>query len=138
MARVTIAASAATDSAAILHDLNAKAGLPTVVKFRTLFRNLYDRLADHPASGAPRPALGPDIRIGIVSPYIVIYQHSQGSDTVTVLRIVAAAAGSPAECSPMLDDAKTAAGLAAVGRPAPASRPLPPRTAISGACRINR
>jgi toxin ParE1/3/4 len=33
-------------------------------------------------------ALGSNIRIGIVSPYIVIYRHSEGDDTVTLLRIV--------------------------------------------------
>jgi toxin ParE1/3/4 len=32
------------------------------------------------------PALGPNVRIGVVSPYIVIYRHAE--DTVNVLRIV--------------------------------------------------
>ena len=40
-----------------------------------------DRLGDHPGSGAARPALGLDIRIGIVSPHIVIYRHSADDDT---------------------------------------------------------
>jgi toxin ParE1/3/4 len=88
MARVVITASADADSAAILDYLNVKAGQPTVVKYRALFRRLYDRLADHPDSGAPRPALGPSIRIGVVSPYIVIYRHVEAADIVTILRIV--------------------------------------------------
>ena len=46
------------------------------------------RLTKHPAIGAPRLALGRDIRIGIVSPCIVIYRHGVDDDTVTVLRIV--------------------------------------------------
>src|SRR5258708_13812216 len=88
MARVVITAAADADSAAILDYLNVKAGLPTVVKYRTLFRRLYDRLADHPDSGAPRPALGPRIRIGVVSPYIVIYRHVEGPASITSPRPV--------------------------------------------------
>jgi hypothetical protein len=39
-------------------------------------RQLIDeRMAGHPESGPPRPALGPNIRIGIFSPYIVIYRY---------------------------------------------------------------
>jgi toxin ParE1/3/4 len=45
-------------------------------------------LTHHPASGAPRPAIGPHVRIGIVSPYIVIYEHDAAQDTVTIFRIV--------------------------------------------------
>jgi toxin ParE1/3/4 len=88
MARVIITASADADSAAILGDLNSKAGQPTVIKYRTLFKELYRRLAHHPDSGPARPILGPNIRIGIVFPHIVIYEHAQAADTVTVLRIV--------------------------------------------------
>ena len=88
MARFILSPSASADQTEILNDLNSKAGLRTATKFRGLFRALYVRLTDHPAIGAPRPALGCDIRIGIVSPYIVIYRHSADEDTVTVLRIV--------------------------------------------------
>jgi toxin ParE1/3/4 len=45
-------------------------------------------LAAHPGIGASRPALGRDIRIGIVSPTIVIYRHTPADDTVVVLRVV--------------------------------------------------
>ena len=88
MARVVIASSADADYAQIISDLAAKAGLPTAVKYDELFESLYDRLADHPRGGAPRPALGPNIRIGIVTPYIVIYRNDDAGNTVTVLRIV--------------------------------------------------
>jgi toxin ParE1/3/4 len=88
MTRIVIAASADADSAAILEDLNNRAGQVTAIKYRALFRKLYDRLAGHPDSGVPRPALGPDIRIGVVSPYIVIYRHAEAAATITVLRIV--------------------------------------------------
>jgi toxin ParE1/3/4 len=73
-ARIIVTETASIDQASILQDLGEKAGVRTAIKFRSRFRALYDRLADHPASGPRRPALGPDIRIGIVTPYIVIYR----------------------------------------------------------------
>jgi plasmid stabilization system protein ParE len=88
MARIVLTGTASADQAAILNDLHAKAGLPVAIKFRSLFGELYDRLADHPASGPRRPALGPAIRIGIVAPYVVLYEPSASDDTVTILRIV--------------------------------------------------
>ena len=80
--------SADADTDAILAYLAREAGGRTAVKYDRLFDGLYERLAAHPAIGAPRPALGRTIRIGIVSPYIVVYQHTEDNDTVTVLRIV--------------------------------------------------
>jgi toxin ParE1/3/4 len=61
------------DYAEIITDLVAKAGWRTAAKYDGLFERLYDRLADHPHSGAQRPELGQNIRIGIVTPFIVIY-----------------------------------------------------------------
>lgn len=58
MTRVVFAASASLDEAAILNDLSMRAGWQVAVKFRALFRGLYERLAVHPAIGAPRPVLG--------------------------------------------------------------------------------
>jgi toxin ParE1/3/4 len=87
VAQVVIASSADADYAEILADLATKAGWNVAFKYDRLFERLYDRLADHPLSGAPRPVLGPNIRIGIVSPYIVIYRGER-DDVVTVLRIV--------------------------------------------------
>jgi toxin ParE1/3/4 len=88
MARIVVTASASDDQLAILHDLNAKAGLRTAAKYHNLFGRLFDRLADHPDIGAPRPKLGPGVRIGIVMPYIVIYEHNPSDDTVMILRVV--------------------------------------------------
>jgi len=36
----------------------------------------------------PRDNLGPNIRIGVVAPYIVIYRHIEADNTVIVHRIV--------------------------------------------------
>jgi toxin ParE1/3/4 len=88
MARVVVSSVADADTAAIISYLASKAGPATAIRYIALFEGLYDRLADHPDSGPRRPALGPNVRIGIVPPYIVIYDHEQAIDLVTVLRIV--------------------------------------------------
>jgi toxin ParE1/3/4 len=88
MARVVFSGLADLDIDGIFIDLAAKAGRFVAAKYDWLFNRLYDRLADYPNSGAARPALGDDIRIGIVTPFIVIYRYAEVSDTVTVLRVV--------------------------------------------------
>jgi toxin ParE1/3/4 len=87
-ARIVFTDSADSDSLFIYTGLHLKAGKPTVVKYRALFKKLYEQLADFPDSGAPRPKLGPQIRIGIVSPYVVIYRYAEAENSVVVLRIV--------------------------------------------------
>ena len=88
MARIIIAPEADADTDGIVAYLANNAGGRVAAKYANLFVQLYERLADFPGSGAPRPALGANIRIGIVSPYIVIYHHGEADNTVTVLRIV--------------------------------------------------
>lgn len=88
MARVTVTAPADADTANILTELAREAGFNTAAKFNFRFEKLYDRLADHPDSGPLRPKLGRHIRIALVLPYVVIYRHVEGNDTVSILRIV--------------------------------------------------
>src|SRR5438132_4650942 len=88
MTRIIISSSADADTAEIIAYLMRNAGRATAAGYTALFEVLYDRLAAHPDSGPPRPALGVNVRIGIVAPYIVIYDHEPRSDTLTVLRIV--------------------------------------------------
>jgi plasmid stabilization system protein ParE len=88
MAHVVVTPSADADVRAIQMDLTKVAGLHTVEKYTALFERLFDRLAQYPDSGSPRPGLGTDIRIGIVFPYIVIYRHRATDGTVTVLRVI--------------------------------------------------
>lgn len=88
IARVVLTAAADADADAIYAFLNAKAGKPIAVKYRLAFRALYEHLAEFPDSGAPRPKIGSEIRIGIVHPYIVIYKPAEGDGFVKVLRIV--------------------------------------------------
>jgi toxin ParE1/3/4 len=88
MARVVVSSVADADTAEILAYLARKAGRATAAKYNALFEHLYDRLTDQPDTGPPRRALGPNVRIGIVPPYIVIYDHEPAANLVTVLRIV--------------------------------------------------
>jgi toxin ParE1/3/4 len=88
MARVVVSLLAQADTAAIVIDLTDKAGHRVAVEYAASFEALYERLAAYPDSGAPRPAIGRHVRIGIVSPYIVIYEPDSASDTVTIFRIV--------------------------------------------------
>ena|SRR5262245_4784923 len=87
MARVVLTAAADADVDAIFQRLNARAGLPTATKYRGLLTGLYKRLAQFPDSCSLRPVLGPNVRVGVVAPYIVIYRYVAETDTVTVLRV---------------------------------------------------
>jgi toxin ParE1/3/4 len=88
VARVVVAPSADADTAEIIADLEAKAGLVVAARYNASFERLYDMLAQFPGTGPPRPALGAHIRIGVVLPYIVIYSYTETDGAVRVLRIV--------------------------------------------------
>ena len=88
MARVAFTAAADADAAFIFDDLYTKAGKSTVIKYRAALKTLYEHLAEFPESGAPRPKIGPNIRIGVIPPYVVIYRHTEADYTVRMLRIV--------------------------------------------------
>ena len=87
MARVVITSTADADSAYIIADLGAKAGANIADRYDADLEKLYERLGNHPKSGAPRPALGAHVRICVVSPYVVIYEHIEADDTVTIMRV---------------------------------------------------
>ena len=86
MARIAITADA--DSAEILRHLDRKAGAHVADRYEADFDSLYELLARFPNSGAPRPALGKDMRIGVVFPYVVLYEYADTDDVVTIMRIV--------------------------------------------------
>jgi toxin ParE1/3/4 len=87
MVRVVVSSPANTDTNAILIYLARVAGAATADKYDALFTKVYDRLAVHPDLYAARPALGPRIRAAVVSPYLVIYEHTI-PDVVNILRIL--------------------------------------------------
>jgi plasmid stabilization system protein ParE len=88
MTRVVLASLASLDQTYSLADLNTKAGKLTAEKFRRLFSALFRRLSDHPYSGVVRPDLGPNIRIGVVKHFVIIYRYREDDDVVTVLRLI--------------------------------------------------
>ena len=88
MARVVISTVAQADTASILRDLAAKAGRQVAADYASSFETLYERLSAHPASGSPRVHYGANVRVCIVSPYIVAYRHVPGADLVEVIRLL--------------------------------------------------
>src|SRR5690349_12492812 len=88
MARLTFSALADQDVATIITYLAREAGIVTAERYAAEFAALYDRLAEFPKMGSLRPAIGDDVRIAIVAPYIVIYAFDPVPDAVTVLRVL--------------------------------------------------
>jgi plasmid stabilization system protein ParE len=86
MAHVVVSARAHSDLSQILQYLVANAGFRITQRYVAAFDALYDRLADFPDSCPSRPALGPRVRVALVAPFMVAYDHHNG--TVTVLRIL--------------------------------------------------
>ena len=88
MTRLIVAREAETDRDAILDYLEREAGIRTAAAYGERFAASIERLLDFPALGTPRPALGVDARVIIVYPYILIYDFSEASDTITLLRML--------------------------------------------------
>ena len=88
MARVVVTQPADADVSDILTYLEREAGRLVASQYNAAFESLYERLAVHPDSGATRPALGLQIRVSIVLPYVVIYRHVAAADLVAIIRIV--------------------------------------------------
>ena len=86
--RIAIAKAAHNDIDEIQTWLTAVAGIAVATKYTARFIALYDRLSSWPDIGAPRPTLGSGIRVGIVTPFIVIYRHDAIQGIVHILRVV--------------------------------------------------
>jgi len=88
MARLIISDRADADSDDIIKYLNDEAGRTTATKYTNLFDDEYERLAAYPESGSPRPRLGRNARLCVISPYVMIYDYTPIDDTVVILRIL--------------------------------------------------
>jgi plasmid stabilization system protein ParE len=88
VAQIIIAPQADTDYAELVADLEAKAGHAVAERYEAAIDALYERLIDHPQSGAPRPVLGEQARLCVVRPYLVVYDYDDLGDVVTILRII--------------------------------------------------
>ena len=87
MARLRLSVQAETDAAAIVAMLQEQAGTQVAIRYRLEIEALFERPIMFPRSGVRRPSLGRHTRIGVVSPYVVLYEFG-ANDEVTILRIV--------------------------------------------------
>jgi toxin ParE1/3/4 len=89
MTRLVVTPDAERDIDDIISFLAREAGPAAVAaNYVRRFRFTLERLVDLPETGAPRPSLGPHARIGIVSPYILIYDFVRERDELVLLRIL--------------------------------------------------
>ncbi|HAH11604.1 MAG TPA: hypothetical protein DCL54_10895 [Alphaproteobacteria bacterium] len=88
MAEVEVTEPAIADIAAILEHLEARAGRTIADRYTQGFIDAYDRLAQFPEQGAPRPRLGMDVRLLMVPPYNLLYRYDGNLDLVRVLRVL--------------------------------------------------
>jgi toxin ParE1/3/4 len=85
MARLVVSDRADLDFSAIVEMLRDKAGADVAARYRQNIDDVFERLAMFPKSGMPRPKMGRDVRIAVVSPYIVFYEYRRD---VIILRIL--------------------------------------------------
>lgn len=88
MTRLVVTADAEADINDILDYLAEQAGASVAFAYGRKFRSSIDRLIEFPGIGVRRPALGANIRIVIVPPYILIYDYVNADDVLTLLRVV--------------------------------------------------
>ncbi|CAN5512097.1 hypothetical protein BH10PSE6_BH10PSE6_09080 [soil metagenome] len=86
MARLIVAGPARLDVREILAMLTQVAGRRVARSYGVRLKAMYRYIAQFPAAGAPRPALGPHARIRVVSPFVLIYDYA--GDVATILRVV--------------------------------------------------
>jgi toxin ParE1/3/4 len=88
MANLVVTDDADADLEEILSYLEREAGSRVAETYGRKIGECLTNLVAFPGIGTLRPALGPDTRIGIVRPYILIYDYAAVTDTLTLLRIV--------------------------------------------------
>ena len=88
MTRLVVAADAEADTADILAHLAREAGPLVAADYGVRFQVTIQRMVDLPESGAPRRRLGPNTRIAIVAPYILIFDYAREDDVLTLLRLL--------------------------------------------------
>jgi plasmid stabilization system protein ParE len=88
MTRLVVTADAEADLNEILDYLKREATALVAEEYGRKFRLCIERLVEFPGIGSPRPAFGANARIGIVPPYILVYDYVGADDTLTLLRIV--------------------------------------------------
>jgi plasmid stabilization system protein ParE len=77
MTRLVVSAEAEADTGHILAYLHREAGVQIATAYGLRFQRRIEALLDAPETGAPRPTLGPNTRIALVFPYLIIYDLRQ-------------------------------------------------------------
>jgi len=88
MTRLVVTTDADADFTDVVAYLQRKAGPRVAANYGRRVKHTLERLVEFPQSAAPRPVLGPNARIAIVSPYIPIYDYEPDVDTIVLLRIL--------------------------------------------------
>jgi plasmid stabilization system protein ParE len=88
MTRLVVSADAEADTRDVLAYLERQAGPTVAADYGRRFGWTIERLVSMPETGAPRPSLGPNTRLAVVFPYILIYDYTREDDTLTLLRIL--------------------------------------------------
>lgn len=88
MTSLVIADVASDDIDTIIDYLEREAGRATAAAYAERFTAEIERIADFPGHGTLRPALGPDTRVSLVYPYLVIYDYTASLDQATLLRVL--------------------------------------------------
>src|SRR5712691_2970709 len=86
MTPVVVSPRADADTDDMLKRLADLAGPSVVRRYERELRAIYERLAMFPGSGARRRSLGPNARIAVLSPYVVVYDYVDGM--VRIVRVV--------------------------------------------------
>jgi len=86
--RLIVTSNAQRDMACILAYLEHEANPIVAEEFGRDVRRAVLRLVQFPDSGAPRPELGTDVRVVVVYPYLLLYEHQPRHADLTLLRVL--------------------------------------------------
>jgi toxin ParE1/3/4 len=86
MAKLIVSPQAEQDTATIVAMLTDKAGTSVAERYRRDFEELFERFLMFPMSGSRRRSLSRYARIGIVEPYVIVYEHR--GETVRIVRVL--------------------------------------------------
>jgi toxin ParE1/3/4 len=88
MVEIVVSPQARADLLSIVGYLASVTSPATTRNWHDKLWAAIDGLAEFPGRGHPRRNLGKNVRIRIVGPFIVIYEHVRGETTMSVLRVL--------------------------------------------------
>jgi plasmid stabilization system protein ParE len=86
--RLVVTRDAENDLADLLAYLQREANSVVAEEFGRDVRATLLRLTEFPDSGAPRPEFGAYVRMSIIYPYLLFYDHPPDHPELTLLRIL--------------------------------------------------